>query len=118
MSRSFTIHGSAYLGAHVQVNYDMNLDHIDKLAEGYWDWHFLRYSFPMDFKGTHGDLSSVTDSHPSALQFPDHVTAYLHDEMQHQAIYGPFKSKPFGKLHTFLPSSLVPNRTVTHVELL
>ena len=38
-----------FLGARVQVNYTMNLDLIDKLAEGYWDWHlplFLRYGFP------------------------------------------------------------------------
>ena len=95
-----------FLGARVQVNYDMNLDLIDKLAEGYWDWHlplFLRYGFPMDFKGSHGDLISASDSHPSALQFPEHVTAYLTDEMDHQAIYGPFKNKPFGGITHISP---------------
>ena len=69
-----------FLGARVQVNYTMNLGLIDKLAGDCWDWQlplFLRYVFPIDFKGTHGDLGSATDSHPSALQFPDHVTAYL-----------------------------------------
>ena len=37
------------------------------------------------------------------LQFSDHVTAYLHDEMQHQAIYGPFKRKPFGEITHISP---------------
>ena len=90
----------------MQVNYNMNLDLIDKLADGYWDWQlplFVRYGFPMDFKGTHEDLISCTDSHPSVLQFPDHVTAYLHDEIQHQAIFGPFKSKPFGEITHISP---------------
>ena len=56
-----SFHCPNFLGARVQVNYTMNLDLIDKLAEGYWDWHlplFLRYGFPMDFKGTHEDLIS------------------------------------------------------------
>ena len=95
-----------FLGARVHVNYTMNLELIDRLAEGYWDWQlplFLCYGFPMDFKGTHGDLEFATDSHPSALQFPDNVTAYLQDEMQHQAIYGPYKNKPFGVITHISP---------------
>ena len=57
----------------------------------------------LDFKGTHEDLISCSDSHPSALQFPDHVTAYLQDEIQHQAIFGPFKNKPFGEITHISP---------------
>ena len=101
-----SFHCPNFLGARVQVNYTMNLDLIDKLAEGYWDWHLpllLRYGFPMDFKGTHEDLISCSDSHPSALQFPDHVTAYLQDEIHHQAIFGPFKHKPFGEITHISP---------------
>ena len=59
---------------------------------------YLRYGFPMDFKGNHGDLSSTTESHSSARLFPEHVSVYLQDEIQHQAIYGPYHSKPFGDI--------------------
>ena len=52
----------------------------------------------MDFKGNSTDLENATVSHSLALQFPEHVTAYLHDELDHQAIYGPFASKSFGFL--------------------
>ena len=43
-----------FMGARVQVNFDMNVDLIDKLAASYWDWLlplFLRFGFPMDFRG-------------------------------------------------------------------
>ena len=86
-----------FLGARVQVNHTMNLDLLDVLAVGYWDWQLpllLRYGFPMDFKGNAADLTNAMASH--SLQFPDHVTAYLHDEIKHQAVYGPFSDKPFG----------------------
>ena len=89
-----------FLGARVQVNFDINLDLLDSLAQDYWDWQlplFLRYGFPMDFKGSHGDLISATESHASARLFPEHVSSYLQDEIQHKAIYGPFDSKPFGE---------------------
>ena len=88
-----------FIGARVQVNYTMNLDLIDELAKQYWDWQLpllLRYGFPMDFKGELSDLKNATLSHNSALQFPEHVTAYLNDELEHKAIYGPFEDKPFG----------------------
>ena len=88
-----------FLGARVQVNHTMNLELLDVLAEGYWDWQLpllLRCGFPMDFKGNAADLKNAMASHASALQFPDHVTAYLHDEIKHQAVYGPFITKPFG----------------------
>ena len=52
----------------------------------------------MDFKGNSTDLENATVSYSLALQFPQHVTAYLHDELDHQAIYGPFASKSFGFL--------------------
>ena len=89
-----------FLGAHIQVNFDMNLDLIDSLAQDYWDWQlplYLRYGFPMDFKGDHGDLVSTTESHDSAHLFSEHVSMYLQDEIQHKAIYGTFNSKPFGE---------------------
>ena len=88
-----------FLGARVQINFDMNLDLVDRLAESYWDWQlplFLRYGFPMDFRGSHLDLRDGGSCHPSARQYPEHVEAYINDELEHGAICGPFTDKPFG----------------------
>ena len=88
-----------FLGARVQINFDMNLDLVDRLAESYWDWQlplFLRYGFPMDFRGSHVDLRDGGSCHPSAREYPEHVQAYINDELEHGAICDPFKDKPFG----------------------
>ena len=98
-----------FLRARLQVNYDINLDLIVPLAEGYWDWQlplFLCYGFPMNLKGHYEDIISATENLSSALQFPDYVTAYLQDESQHQAIL------------SFPPSSLEVNSTVKREGLL
>ena len=80
--------------------YIVNLDLVDELAREYWDWKLpllLRYGFPMDFKEEITDLKNATSSHSSVLQFPEHVPAYIEDELNHKAIYGPFQNKPFGQ---------------------
>ena len=95
-----------FLGARVQVNLDMNIDLIDKLAVSYWDWQlplFLRFGFPMDFRGSQGDLRNDGSCHASARDNPDHVSAYLEDEVKHKAIFDPFKNKLFGEDTHFSP---------------
>ena len=57
----------------------------------------------MDFKGELSDLKNATLSCKSVLQFPEHITAYLNDELEHKAIYGPFKNKPFGQENHISP---------------
>ena len=88
-----------FLGAIIQVNFDMNLDLLDSLLVDYWDWQlpfFLRYGFPMNFFGSDENLSCDTSAHASAQKFPQHVLNCLQDECQHKAIRGPFSQKPFG----------------------
>ena len=95
-----------FLGARVQVNFCMNLDLIDRLAASYWDWQlplFLRFGFPMDFRGNYWDLRNDGSCHASARDHPDHVTVYLEDEIHHGAIFGPFHQKPFGKITHISP---------------
>ena len=89
-----------FLGARVQVNFTINLDLVDKLCQDYWDWHlplFLRFGFPMDFRGDISQLRNDCFAHTSASEFPEHVTSYLLEERKHGAIYGPFLQKPFGE---------------------
>ena len=95
-----------FVGARVQVNYSINFELLEYLAKDYWDWQlqlFLKFGFPMDFKGKLSDLKNATSSHASALQFPEHVSMYLEDELGHKAIYGPYDHKPFGELTHISP---------------
>ena len=90
-----------FLGARIQVNFDINLDLVDKLCMDYWDWQlplFLRFGFPMDFQGDLSRLRNEGYCHSSAKQHPADVLTYLSDEIQHGAIHGPFKVEPFGEL--------------------
>ena len=50
----------------------------------------------MNFEGSPHVLSSDRFAHPSALQHPSHVLHYLLEERTHNAIFGPFTTKPFG----------------------
>ena len=71
----------------------MNLDLIDQLASSHWDWQlplFLRFSFPMDFRGNHLDLRNDGSCHAPTRDNLNHVTAYIDHEIQHEAILGPF----------------------------
>ena len=95
-----------FIGARVQVNYDINFELLEYLAQDYWDWQlplFLKFAFPMDFKGGMSILKNAESSHVSALQFPEHVSMYLEDEIAHKAIYGPYTHKPFGNLTHISP---------------
>ena len=57
----------------------------------------------MDFRGNHLDLRNDGSCHTSARDNPDHVTAYIEDEIQHGAIFGPFQKKPFGDIINISP---------------
>ena len=39
-------------------------------------------------------------SHKSALEYPEHVSTYLREEIQNNVILGPFTEPPINNLHT------------------
>ena len=87
-----------FLGARVQVNFDINLDLVDELAASYWDWQlplFLRYGYPMYFRESHLHRRDGGSCHALAHEYPDHVKAYINDGIEHGTIFGPLKNKPF-----------------------
>ena len=48
-----------FLGARIQVNFDLSLDLLDSHLEEYWDWQlqlFMRYGFSMNFQGKYENL--------------------------------------------------------------
>ena len=44
----------------------------------------IKYGFPLDF---------------DAAAYPDHVTAYLQEEIDNRAMLGPFRTPPIDNLH-------------------
>ena len=81
-----------FLKCHVPVKSKLNVDRWHFHLLDYWDQHLpdlLEYGFPIDF-----DRSS-----PLLTTFVNHTFAhglnYLTEELQHQAIMGPFVKLPF-----------------------
>ena len=67
----------------------------------YWDWQLpllIKYGFPLDFDRT-SDTNCEKINHKSATEYPEHVTAYLQEELNNKAILGPFKNPPIENLH-------------------
>ena len=68
----------------------------------YWDWQLpllIKYGFPLDFdRGT--PLLCDNVNHKSALQYPEHVSTYLKEEIDNNAILVPFTEPPIDSLHT------------------
>ena len=73
-----------------------------EINRDYWDYQlpfFLKYYFPLDFPTEfEKKLQPTYTSHASAVNFPEHVTHYLHTEIGHEAIHGPYKDSPYGKI--------------------
>ena len=53
----------------------------------------LHYRFPLDFVRT-SPLTSTHNNHTSALVDIEHVRQYVEEELQHEAIIGPFDTVP------------------------
>ena len=90
-----------YCGLQLPVPSKLNAEKFSLYLKDYWDWQvafFVKFGFPLDI-GNNKTLVSEPGNHPSAEKFPDHVDHYLKQELQHNAILGPFKHPPF-KLHT------------------
>ena len=71
------------------------------MLQGYWDTqliHLLEYGFPLDFN-RNSHLSSDSNNHKSAVEFPEDVNAYLQEELKFGAILGPFKPHPIDDAH-------------------
>ena len=79
-----------FLQCRIPVTSNLNVDR----------WRFyllpdlLEYGFPIDFD-RNSALTSTFVNHTSALQNWDHVAKYISEELQHEAIMGPFTKPPF-----------------------
>ena len=81
-----------YLNCRIPVNSHLNIDKWVYHLRDYWDQQIvdlLHYGFPLDFNRK-SPLISTHINHSSALADIEHVRQYVEEELQHEAIIGPF----------------------------
>ena len=91
-----------FLKCRIPVQSQLNIGVWKKVLANYWDAqliHLLEYGFPLDFNRK-SPLLSEHKNHSSAIEFPDHVDAYLDVERRFNAILGPFRENPIPGAHS------------------
>ena len=86
-----------FMQVRIPVKSQLNVAAWKKYLYSYWDKQLIdliQYGFPLEFD-TEVTLQSTYVNHASAVQYSDHVSAYIQTEMQYGAIYGPFAQPPF-----------------------
>ena len=90
-----------YEGLQIPVASKLHYDVWSKYLTEYWDWQLpllIKYGFPLDFdRDAH--ISSEEINHKSATSYPEHVDAYLKEEIDNKAMLGPFETPPIKNLH-------------------
>ena len=90
-----------YEGLQIPVTSKLNYDAWSKYLSQYWDWQLpllIKYGFPLDFD-RNSPIVSEKNNHRSAIDYPDHVSVYLKEEIENKAMLGPFVSPPIENLH-------------------
>ena len=85
-----------YMGCRIPVNSGLNIPKWRHYLANYWDQQLcdlLEYGFPLDFD-RECPLNSVEQNHTTANDNTGHISKCLEEELQYQAILGPFHNKP------------------------
>ena len=72
-----------YLHCRIPVPSQLKISAWKEVLQVYWDSHLiqlLEFGFPLDFK-RNSQLSCNQKNHKSALEFQEHVDAYLEEEL-------------------------------------
>lgn len=86
-----------FLGAKAPVKSGLQ---IQKWRDCLTDYHdsflcdFLEFGWPLGYKAE-GPPESVATNHPSAKAHMPHVTKFIQEELNHDALLGPFEEPPF-----------------------
>ena len=86
-----------FMKARIPIQTQLKVPAWKKYLQQYWDKQLIdliHFGFPLDFD-SHINLKSTQLNHHSALQYPDHVSKYLHEEINYGAICGPFTQLTF-----------------------
>ena len=90
-----------FLSSQVIVHSQLKYHEWEKRLGNYWDQQLLyliKYGFPLDFD-TEATLESNHKSHYSAVAFPEDIEKYINEEIEFQAIFGPYDIPPIQNLH-------------------
>ncbi len=94
-----------YQQARIALKSGLNISGWKRELEGYWDSSLidcLEFGFPLSYTALVPPTGD-NKNHATAHQFPDHVTQYLLQERQHDALAGPFLEDPFTPWFTTSP---------------
>ena len=90
-----------FLQSQITLITQLKPDEWDHYLRGYWDRQLpllIRFGFPLDYNREEV-LRSQETNHSLAIDYPDDIKAYLDEEMQHDAILGPFDTRPIKQMH-------------------
>ena len=90
-----------FMGARLPVQSKLNVKAWKKNLTKYWDQQLLQlleFGFPLDFN-RNCPLRHEQGNHKSATEFPTDIDAYPEEELQYDAIIGPFQSHPIALGH-------------------
>ena len=85
-----------FLYCRIPVQPGLNIKAWRHYLSNYWDQQLcdlLEFGFPLDFDRS-CKLNSIEENHTSANENMEDISQFLQEEMQYQAILGPFDSKP------------------------
>ena len=117
-----------FLGAQIRIESQLNYAVWKKYLTEYWDQqlcYLIKCGFPLDFNANN-PLKHERNNHSSATLHSEDVKAYIAEEKQFKAIYGPYKQNPFDNMHfsPFLtrekpgaPHRRVISRAFRHVKI-
>ena len=86
-----------FMSLRIPVQTQLKVRSWEKYLYSYWDQQLLdliRFGFPLDFD-RQVVLHSTETNHNSAIQYAEHVSTYIMEEIKYGAILGPFKQLPF-----------------------
>lgn len=86
-----------FLGARITLCSDLNIVAWRKRLAHYHDkilCEFLEFGWPVGYQAS-SPPESTNNNHPSALNWIDHVKAFIDKELEYQAVIGPFTQEPF-----------------------
>lgn len=86
-----------YLSAKIPVSSALNIPQWEQALQNYHDSQLcdhLRYGWPVGYLKPDPPVS-IQVNHRSALEFPDHIEKFIHTELSHDALVGPFTEPPF-----------------------
>ena len=86
-----------FLNCRIPVQTQFHPDRWRHYLTDYWDQQFpdlIQYGFPLDFDRNF-PLSLSKTNHTSAIEHGTHAEAYIKEELEHGALYGPFQDLDF-----------------------